>query len=434
MKKKIVIISATAIAAAVVIWLIFFRHTAKAADYTTAAITRGNLNVVITSSGTLEAVSTVDVGTQVTGKVMKLFADFNSEVRKGQLLAIIDTVNLVAQVRDAQANLEKLRAEYKQKLSLYDKNKQLFEKNFISEVDFNQFETDAATAHASLKSGELALERAKTNLDYAYIYAPISGRIINRSVEQGQTVAASLSTPTIFTIAEDLSSMRILASVDESDIGQIKEGQQVKFTVQTYSDKTFDGLVTQIRLKSTVASNVVNYAVVISANNADRLLLPGMTATVDFYIDHRENVLLVPNTAFRFEPTAAQLEEVQKDMAKDFATMPDSIKNKLKTAPGGAPPAGFGPPPSDADNGVSQGNKPANMLSIYYLDDNGKLKICPVVTGLTDGKNTEIVMTRELKEGMKVITGVQETVTSSSDKTTKSTNAGQQNMPPPPMM
>ncbi len=434
MKKKILILSAIALVAAAAVWLVFFRTTTKKTDYTLSAITKGDISVVITSSGTLEAMSTVDVGTQVSGKIMKLYVDFNSEVKKGQLLAVIDTVNLVAQVRDAQASLERLRAEYKQKASLLEKNKKLYEKSFISEVDYIQFLTDAETAHASLKSGELALERAKTNLDYAYIYAPISGRIINRSVEQGQTVAASLSAPTIFTIAEDLSAMRIMASVDESDIGQIKEGQQVKFTVQTYSDRTFDGLVTQIRLKSTVASNVVNYTVVISANNADRLLLPGMTATVDFYIDHKENVLLVPNTAFRFEPTTAQQEEIRKNMLKDFTTMPDGSMNKINQGAGGTPPAGFVSPPAFTENGPKKDAKSSNMLNIYYLDANGNLKMVPVVTGLTDGKNTEIVMAPELKEGMKVITGTQESSGSSSEKSTKTTNAAQQNMPPPPMM
>ncbi|MDP3580919.1 MAG: efflux RND transporter periplasmic adaptor subunit, partial [Ignavibacteria bacterium] len=295
-KKKIwltVIITAVLLIAA---YLIFFNESEKTGEYNFGSVTKGNLDIVITSSGTLEAISTVDVGTQVSGKIAKLYVDFNSEVRKGQLLAVLDTVTLAAQVRDAQASYARAKADYNQKFAIHEINKKLYAKNFISELDFVKSQTDVESSQASLQSAETAVERSKTNLDYAYIYAPIAGKIINRTVEQGQTVAASFSSPTLFSIAEDLASMRILANVDESDIGQIKEGQKVKFTVQTYTDKIFEGEVTQIRLHSNTLSNVVNYTVVISADNKEQYLLPGMTATVDFYINHRENVLLVPNT------------------------------------------------------------------------------------------------------------------------------------------
>jgi HlyD family secretion protein len=423
MKKKISIITIILIVIITVAYFLFFRNNKGKTEYTFAEIKKGNLSVVITSSGTLEATSTVDVGTQVSGKISKLYVDFNSEVKKGQLLAVIDTVNLVAQVSDAKANLSKAKAEYNQKVVIHEKNKKLYEKEYLSELDFIQSQTDVEASLASLKSAESALERAKTNLDYAYIYAPIAGKIINRSVEQGQTVAASLSTPTLFTIAEDLSSMRILASVDESDIGQIKEGQKVKFTVQAYSDKSFDGIVTQIRLKASVSSNVVNYTVVIQANNSEKLLLPGMTATVDFYVDDRDDVLLVPNTALKFEPSEDLLNELRNDMEKERASLPDSIKNKFKNMP----------PP----NMLPTGEMPAreNMKKVYYLDSNGKMKMCPLFTGLTDGKNTEIVRSRELREGMKVITGSNEETTSVTTKSTNALNPGPQTGgPPPPMM
>jgi len=423
MKKKIAAIASIIIILAIVGYILFFQGKKESTTYTYGEVTQGNLNVTITSSGTLEALSTVDVGTQVSGTIAKLFVDFNSEVKKGQLLAILDTVNLSSQVREAKAGLIKSQAEYNQKNVINERNKKLFEKNFISELDLLQSQTDVESARGNLRSAEIALEKAKTNLGYAYIHAPISGKIINRSVEQGQTVAASLSAPTLFTIAEDLSSMRIMANVDESDIGQIKEGQHVSFTVQSYSDRTFEGEVTQIRLKSSVSSNVVNYTVVINAANKEKLLLPGMTATVDFYCDHRENVLLIPNTALRFEPSETMLSEIKKNMDKDIASLPDSIKNRFKKMP---PP----PFPGSTANGTKVSKE--NMTKIYYKDSNGNYKMGVAITGLTDGKNTEIISSRELKKGMKIIIGTQDN--SSSNSTKKTTNSSPQNGPPPMMM
>jgi HlyD family secretion protein len=412
MKLKIIIITTIIIGLIILMYLLFGGASQGKKNFTFAEVTRGNLNVIITSSGTLEATSTVDVGTQVSGKITKIYVDFNSEVKKGQLLAVIDTVNLVAEVRDAQASLAKAKAEYDQKASVHERNKKLYEKKFISEVDYIQSQTDVESTYASLKSAEYALEKARTNLDYAYIYTPIAGKIINRSVEQGQTVAASLSAPTLFTIAEDLSSMRILANVDESDIGQIKEGQKVNFSVQTFPDREFNGVVTQIRLQATTSSNVVNYTVVIHADNKDRVLLPGMTATVDFYVNHKENILLVPNTALRFEPSEGLLKDINTNMKEDIANMPDSIKIKFGNSH--ALPTGIGS---------------GNMEKVYYVDRNGKVKIVPIVTGLNDGKNSEIIMSRDLKEGMKVITGSQESSSSTDKKSNTLSQPG-----PPPMM
>ena len=406
-------------------YFIFISAGQKPAAYTSAIVTRGSINVLITSTGTLEATSTVDVGTQVSGKISKLYVDFNSVVKQGQLLAVIDTVTLSAQVRDAMSNLAKAKAEYNQKYLIHERNKKLYDKKYISDLEIIQSQTDAESTLALLKSAEISLEKAKTNLEYAYIYAPISGRIINRSVEQGQTVAASFSAPTIFTIAQDLSSMRILANVDESDIGQIKVGQKAKFTVQTYSNKSFDGTVTQIRLKANTVSNVVNYTVVIQADNAEMLLLPGMTATVDFFVDYRENVLLIPNAALRFEASDALNAELKKNMDENFRNIPDSMRAKMKKMP---------PPDFASMHALNNKTKSSGSMSkVYYYDTAGKIKICPIITGLTDGKNTEIVMSRELREGIKVITGMEDEIVSSS-KTSKPLNTTQQNGPPPPMM
>ena len=376
------------------------------------------MNVVITSTGTLEATNGRSRDSGI-GKIEKLYVDFNSEVKKGQLLAIIDTVNLVSQLRDARANLSKAKAVHNEKVLIHEKNKKLYEKNYISELSFIQSQTDVESSLAELKSAESAVERAKTNLDYAYIFSPISGKIIYRNVEQGQTVAASLSAPTIYTIAEDLSSMKILASVDESNIGQIKEGQKVKFTVQAYPNKTFDGIVTQIRLEPSTSSNIVNYTVVILADNTDKLLLPGMTATIDFYIDHRENVLLTPNAALRVEATDDMMKAINKNIDEKRTNLPSNISAQKNNIP--PPPEGGMPGNNNNDLTTKK-----NMMRVFYIDKEGKLKMCPVLIGLTDGKNTEIIIGRELKEGTQVITGILE-----SGTTTK-TNTSNNPTPPPP--
>ena len=424
MKKKIIIISSVIIGLFVIAYFLFLSGDEKQTKFSYAELKKGDLNVIISSSGTIQAIKTVDVGTQVSGKIDRLLVDFNSYVRKGQLLAVLDTVVLAASVRDAQASLDRAKAQYDQAVAVHERNKQLFEKNFINEVDFIASKTNVQVLLASQKSAVTALDRAKLNLGYAYIYSPISGTIINRSVEQGQTVAASLSAPTIFTIAEDLSSMRILTNVDESDIGQIKTGQKVQFTVQAFSGKKFDGEVTQIRLNPNVVSNVVNYVVVVQAENKDRALLPGMTATVDFYVDFRENVLLVPNVALRFQPTEEMTAEYTKNREKELANLPDSVKKRMQEQGGGrqftpGSMMGGGQFNSGAMGGGSGSGRRRNASRVWYYDENNKLQASMVVAGLTDGKNTEIVRGRNLKEGMKIIAGI---IESDSPATSASTN------------
>lgn len=435
MKKKAIIISLVIIGLALIAYYFFFQGDEKATKFTFAEITRGDLNVIISSSGTIQAIKTVDVGTQVSGKIARLLVDFNSQVKKGQLLAVLDTVVLAASVRDAQSSLDRAKAQYDQAVAVHERNIQLFEKSFMNEVDFIASKTNVQVLLASQKSAVTALERAKLNLGYAYLYSPISGTIINRSVEQGQTVAASLSAPTIFTIAEDLSSMRILTNVDESDIGQIKMGQKVQFTVQAFSDKKFDGEVTQIRLNPNVVSNVVNYVVVVNAENKDKLLLPGMTATVDFYVDFRENVLLIPNSTLRFQPTEEMTAEFTKNREKELANLPDSVKKKMQeqgvgrqSNPGAANMGGGQINSGTTGNGNSGGRR-RNASRVWYYDENNKLQASMVVAGLTDGKNTEIVRGRNLKEGMKIISGILENDVAPTTTTNNPFNPSQQGAP-----
>ena len=279
MKKKITIYGLISVALVIIAYFLFFRGNTQTEKFTYAQIKKGNIITMISSTGTMEAVSTVDVGTQVSGKIAKIFVDFNSHVRKGQLLAIIDTTALSQQVQNAKAALLKAKAQYILAKAQYAQNVILNHKGFLSDLDLITSKSTLVSDSADVESANGSLLQAKTNLGYAYIYSPINGVIINKNVLEGNTVAASLQAPVLFSIAEDLSKMQILASVDESDIGQIKDGQTTDFSVEAYPDKKFMGKVVQIRLNSQVISNVVEYTVVINADNKDNLLLPGMTAT-----------------------------------------------------------------------------------------------------------------------------------------------------------
>jgi HlyD family secretion protein len=407
MKKKIIVIAIVLLAILVSSYYLFFNGDKKAQQYTFAQISRGTVSQTITATGTLQAVTTVDIGTQVSGKITKLYVDFNDHVRKGQLLAVIDTTTLITQVNDGRSSLEKAKASYHQAQVTDEKNKVLYQKNYISELDYLTSQTNVESALADMKAAQSALERAITNLGYAYIYAPISGVIQNRAVEAGQTVAASLSAPVLFTIAEDLEQMEILASIDESDIGQIVLGQKVNFSVQAYPDKKFWGTVVQKRINSAVVSNVVNYTVVVNADNKDHFLLPGMTATMDFYIQERDSVLVVPNAALRFTPTDDALKEYNNEMAKQNGGKADTLKKGTGYKPGGKP-------------AKSQYGK------LWYIDQNGKLQMSPIVLGITDGKNTEIVRGRNVQEGMQVINGILDNSASSTAPKTNSLIPGGQ--------
>ncbi len=401
MKKKI-IIGSVLLAAVLVIYLIFFNSSnADTNKFTFAQIKKGDLSTTITSTGTLQAVTTVDVGTQVSGRIDKILVDFNSNVRKGQLLAILDTTNLALQVRNAIAELQKAQAQYDISKAQFERDQSLYEKKFLSELDYVTSKSNYLSAEANLTSAQASLAQAKTNLGYAFIYSPIKGKIINRNVEEGQTVASSLSAPTLFTIAEDLAKMQILADVDESDIGQIKVGQKAKFNVQAYPEKDFIGQVVQIRLGSTVVSNVVNYVVVINADNNNGLLLPGMTATIDFFVEQRNNVLMIPNAALRFQPTEKMLADYNAKMKKGRNNLPDSLKQKFQTF------GSRGGNPNSTGGNAGTGSKTRG--SFWFIDENGNPEMGFALLGLTDGKNTEIVRSRNVKEGMQVVVGIETT-------------------------
>jgi HlyD family secretion protein len=278
--------------------------------YRFATVERGDLEAAVSATGTLSAVTTVQVGTQVSGKIVEMMADFNDRVKKGQLVARIDPTILQQTVRDAQAGLERNQAELEQAEREYARNEGLFQRKVLTEIEFNNAKYALAVARANVKSAQVAVDRAKQNLAYTEIFAPIDGIVVERNVDVGQTVVASMSTPQLFLIAKDLSQMQILASVDESDIGSIHEGQSVRFSVQAYPNQRFEGTVKQVRLQSKTTENVVNYTVVVLVNNKSGKLLPGMTATAEFLTGTVQKALLVPNSALRFRPTEEMRAEV----------------------------------------------------------------------------------------------------------------------------
>jgi HlyD family secretion protein len=308
MNRKRILIAIAALVALMAI-LGFVLRSRKNGDtsYRLGKVEQGNIQQTVSATGALSAVKTVQVGTQVSGLLAGIFADFNDRVTKGQLLARIDPTLQEQAVRDAQAQLERAQAQLRQAQQEYNRNAPLANDKFISASEFGTVQVNLSVAQASVKSAQVTLDRARQNLSYTNIYAPISGVVVERNVDVGQTVAASLSAPTLFLIAQDLSQMQILASVDESDISSIKEGQPVNFTVQTYAGRTFTGAVDQVRLQSKTTDNVVSYTAVVTLANPDGTLLPGMTATVEFVTGSARNVLTVPNAALRYRPTAEEL-------------------------------------------------------------------------------------------------------------------------------
>lgn len=347
--------------------------------YETFAVERGTISNSVTATGTIEPITEVEVGTQVSGKITKLYADYNSIVKAGQLLAELDTVELRATLDSRTASLESARVKYEYQKKNYVRIKGLFEKGMVSQTDYEDAEYQYQTSKTDYDQAQSNMVQAETNLGYARIFSPIDGIVLSREVEVGQTVAASFETPTLFTLAQDLRKMQVVADVDEADIGQVVEGQKVSFTVDAYPDDVFEGSVTQVRLQATTESNVVTYEVVIDAPNPDTKLKPGLTANVTIFTMQKPDVLVVPAKALRFSPDPAQ-----------------------KT--------------------------PAAGPKRVYVDHNGKLIETPVKTGVSDGIYTEI--TGGLAEGDSVAVGFKAVVTAVGDEEA----GGEQSpfMPTPP--
>jgi len=303
-KRKILLLSGLGMIVLVLATVfIFFRGSKPKYDFRFDKITQGDLTVFVTATGTINAVISVDVGTQVSGIVAKLYADFNSIVKKGQIIAQIDSTFLVQSVKDAMASLDRAQAQLSDSKRSFERTSLLYNKGLESELNYSASMTSYESNQAALKQAQASLDRAKINLAYATIYAPIDGVVINRAVNIGQTVAASFSSPTLFTIANDLKKMQVQTTVDESDVGRISIGQPATFTVDAYADETFSGTVSQIRLAPQSIQNVVNYIVIIDVKNDQLKLMPGMTANVKILVASASNVLKVSNMALRFQPS-----------------------------------------------------------------------------------------------------------------------------------
>lgn len=272
------------------------------AEYETTTVEKGDISTTVTATGTIEPVTKVEVGTQVSGIVAKIYVDYNSEVKAGQVIAELDRTNLISTLESQRANLNSAESSLAYQKANYDRQKGLFDKGLISANDFEQARLNYVQAQQQVVSARQSVKRAETDLGYATITSPINGVVLSKDVEEGQTVAASFSTPTLFTIAQDLTDMRVIADIDEADIGEVKEGQRVSFTVDAFPADIFNGLVTQVRQQATTESNVVTYEVVISAPNGDLKLKPGLTANVTIYTLEKNNVLTVASKALRFSP------------------------------------------------------------------------------------------------------------------------------------
>lgn len=420
MNKTRLAIGAAAVAGiALITWAARGRGTEEL-SFRFVSVERGDLEQVVAATGNLDAVTTVQVGTQVSGIIRDIYVDFNDDVQAGQVIARLDRSLLDIAVKDAQANLARSQAQYDFVRRNHERTAALYEQQLVSEQEFNQSQYDLKTAEAAYASSRIALDRAQQNLGYATIYAPISGRVIERNVDVGQTVAASMSTPQLFLIANDLSEMQILASVDESDIGKIHEGQTVRFTVQAYPDDTFEGEVRQVRLQSKVQENVVNYTVVVGVKNDTGKLLPGMTATVDFLVGTASDVLKVANAALRFRPPESLLAELQERRRAEF----EARRAERQAAAGedGGRPGGAGGGPFAGAGGRGNFN-PDDFAVLYTLDDQARLSAVRVRKGLTDGQYTE-VQGPNLEEGMQIIAAVTSGTSASSSAATNPLQPG----------
>ena len=302
---------AAVVVVALVVWMCSGGKKEQKAEFSTAKVEKQNISTSITATGTIEPVTSVTVGTQVSGIVSKLYVDYNSIVKKGQVIAELDKTNLISELNRAKADLSSAQSTLNYETANYNRYKTLFDKGLISANDYENARLSFDKAQQTVRSSRENVQKAQTNLGYATITSPIDGVVLSKSVEEGQTVAASFNTPELFTIAQDLTDMRVIADIDEADIGGVKEGQRVSFTVDAYPDDKFEGQVTQVRQQATTESNVVTYEVVISAPNNDLKLKPGLTANVTIFTLEKNDVLAAPAKALRFMPTEALLSEGQ---------------------------------------------------------------------------------------------------------------------------
>ena len=310
--KKLWIGIGAVVLVALVIWLLSGGKKEQTVEFETAKVEKQDINTSITATGTIEPVTSVTVGTQVSGIVSKLYVDYNSVVKKGQVIAELDKTNLISELNRAKADLTSAQSTLNYETANFNRYQTLFDKGLVSANDYESARLSYEKARQTVASSRESVQKAQTNLGYATITSPIDGVVLSKSVEEGQTVAASFNTPELFTIAQDLTDMRVIADIDEADIGGVKEGQRVTFTVDAFPEDKFEGQVTQVRQQATTSSNVVTYEVVISAPNEDLKLKPGLTANVTIFTIEKNDVLAAPAKALRFMPNEALLSKGQQ--------------------------------------------------------------------------------------------------------------------------
>ena len=382
--KKLIIGSIIVVILAIVVYSFINNDDAVIIEAKTVTVKKANVTTMVTATGTIEPITQVEVGTQVSGVVEKIYVDYNSEVKEGQLIAELDKTNLLATLSQAQAVYDNAVNQKNYTKTIYDRQKTLYDSQVISKSDFDDANFNYETAKSTVTQRLSDLQKARTNLSYADIYSPIDGVVLSRAIDEGQTVAASLSTPTLFTIAQDLKEMQVEADVDEADIGEVKEGQRVSFTVDAYLEDEFDGVVTQVRLNPTVTSNVVTYTVVIKADNPDLKLKPGLTATISIYTLELNDVLTAEAKAINFKPTRPELTAYNE---QQNLTVQQTNER-----------------PTERSNGSV----------VWVYNSNGEIKAQKVTLGASDGVNVQIL--EGLSEGDKLVYSL-EGVSASETKT-----------------
>lgn len=372
---------------AIIVWLFSGGKEEKQISFSFEKAAPANIQIGVTATGTIEPVTSVTVGTQVSGIVSRIYVDYNSVVKKGQVIAELDKTNLTSELNTAKANLASAQSSLNYETDNYKRYKTLYSKGLVSSDEYESAKLSYEKALQTVVSQKEQLTKAQTNLGYATITSPIDGVVLSKAVEEGQTVAASFNTPELFSIAKDLKDMRVIADIDEADIGEVKEGENVKFTVDAFPNDTFEGVVTQVRQEATTTNNVVTYEVVISAPNADLKLKPGLTANVTIFTAEKNNVLSVPSKALRYTPTV-------ETIGKKYKIQDCNGKNKVWTLEG-------------------------NVLKAHAVQ-----------IGISDGSHTEIIS--GISNGVQVITELKEIMPEGEDEAAQNETERSPFAPGPP--
>ena len=372
---------------AIIVWLFSGGKEEKQISFSFEKAAPANIQIGVTATGTIEPVTSITVGTQVSGIVSRIYVDYNSVVKKGQVIAELDKTNLTSELNTAKANLASAQSSLNYETDNYKRYKTLYSKGLVSADEYESAKLSYDKALQTVVSQKEQLTKAQTNLGYATITSPIDGVVLSKAVEEGQTVAASFNTPELFSIAKDLKDMRVIADIDEADIGEVKEGENVKFTVDAFPNDTFEGVVTQVRQEATTTNNVVTYEVVISAPNADLKLKPGLTANVTIFTAEKNNVLSVPSKALRYTPTV-------ETIGKKYKIQDCNGKNKVWTLEG-------------------------NVLKAHAVQ-----------IGISDGSHTEIIS--GISNGVQVITELKEIMPEGEDEAAQNETERSPFAPGPP--